>query len=264
MSVVIASGQVVIAGVRYTYPGATIVIGDADPLLPRFDTIVVADDLTGGTLQGTPDEAPFPLSPQSDQVGIAQLFIPAADTAISGGQIVDKRIFVPDPTAATSWTRISATTDLSRTQQGTRTMDSVLAISLQPNTKYRVRGHVVWSQPTGGSSGLQWGIAGPLVPTVVMGTTASWDPAFGGSQATVLPIMGGTLLPASPVPTYNAVMSYPRLGQFSGSGVGTTKFDIIVQNAANAGSFGVSWGQSVASANPIVRLAGSYIEYEVV
>jgi hypothetical protein len=261
MTVEVESGQVVIDGVRYNVSAQTAAIPDADPLLPRFDSLVVDIAGVAGVLPGTPDAAPFPREAEVDQVYIAQIFIPEATTAIESEQVVDKRITVPDPIANLGWNRISASVDLQRSQQGTKTMDSVLAFPVAANTKYRVRGNVAWLQAVGGSQGMQWGIAGPLVPTLVIGVCSVWDIAFGGSQGITLPVMTGT----SPVPTYNGTMSYPRLGSFSGADQkGTAAFEIIIQNGVNAGSFGVAWGQGVANANPITRLAGSYIEYEVV
>jgi hypothetical protein len=256
MTVEVASGQVVIAGVRYDISADTVAIVDADPLLPRFDTVVVADDQLAGVLSGTPDAAPFPPSPASDQVGVAQVFVPAGATAVSNGQIVDKRILVADPVAATGWSRLSASTDLVRSNQATRTFDSVLSFAAQANTKYRVRAQVAWVAAVGSLNNLSWGIAGPLSPDFIVGTGVNWYPAYGQTAQT----MGiGTA-------QYNVAIGVgPNVAGSPGTNTyGVATFDLIFWNGANAGTFGVAWGQQIASAPTMTRKAGSYLEYEIV
>lgn len=259
MTVELATGQVNIDGVRYDVVADTLAVPDADLLLPRFDTVVIGDDTLGGILQGIADAAPYPPSPAADQVGLAQLFVPAAGTAIATENIVDKRVPVPDPTAATSWTRLSATTDLVRSQQGTRTFDTVLAFAAQANTKYRVRGAVTFLIANGSSNTLSVGVHGPLVPTFFAGHVTYHYIALGGQGA----VTGIPLVTTSGF-GYNAPFGGVS-SAFSGTAYAPYySFEFIIQNGANAGTVGIAWGQAVANALTVTRMAGSYLEYEVV
>lgn len=253
MTAELASGQVVIAGVRYDVAGQTVTFPDADPLLPRFDMVVVADDGLAGVVLGTADAAPFAPNPPVDTTAIAAVFLPAADTAISNEQMTDKRVNVSDPQAAVGWNRVSASTDLARSQQGTRTFDSALTFAASANVNYRVRGMVAWTMAVGSSHTLSRGINGPASPSFFQGQVGIAVSNLSSGQIISLTATNYT--------TFYQQTSAP----FSGAAFAVVDtFDFVIQNGSTAGTLGMSWGQSVASALVTTRKAGSYIEYEVV
>ena len=94
MTVAVASGFVIVAGVVAAVTGANATIGAADGSNPRFDLITINNSGTIATTAGTASSNPvFPAIPASSIV-LASIYAPATDTAIETNQITDKRVFV--------------------------------------------------------------------------------------------------------------------------------------------------------------------------
>ena len=100
MTVAVASGVVIVAGVRAAVTGANSTIGTADTTNPRFDLITVNSSGTIATTAGTAAAIPeFPAIP-ANSVVIAAVFVAASDTTISSSNIVDKRAILLNGCAA--------------------------------------------------------------------------------------------------------------------------------------------------------------------
>lgn len=104
MSVVVAAGEVAVAGVTRAVAGGTVTITAAHASNPRFD-LILANGTTGAVSAQAGVPAPvgtgltgpvFPAIP-GGSVALAAVYIPPADTAIQANQIVDKRVMLADP-----------------------------------------------------------------------------------------------------------------------------------------------------------------------
>tara|TARA_Y100000310_G_scaffold250871_1_gene257234 strand:- start:1028 stop:2653 length:1626 start_codon:yes stop_codon:yes gene_type:complete len=94
LTVAVASGTVIVNGVRANVSGANAAIGTADTSNPRFDLITVNNSGTIATTAGTAAAIPeFPSIP-ANSVVLAAVLVPASDTAIQTAEIVDKRIIL--------------------------------------------------------------------------------------------------------------------------------------------------------------------------
>lgn len=92
MTVAVAAGTVLVAGVLKTVSSGNVTISAADGTNPRFDLVVAdstgAKQRRGGTAAANPV---FP-APSAGDVVLAAVYVPASDTTINSNQIVDKRI----------------------------------------------------------------------------------------------------------------------------------------------------------------------------
>jgi hypothetical protein len=253
----VSVGQVVVDGGLVEVAGQTVGHDVADALLPRFDLVVAYDDGTCASLAGTPDAAPLPPLPDTDSIALAQVFIPAADTAIEDEQIRDKRVFVPSPIAASEWITLSCAANLARANTAVQTADPVMQFTMSASGKYRVRGHVAFLLGSRTSSaGIGVAFSGPASPTFVGGQTLAHMAA--PTQTIGQPAGSSSLF---------AFAGYPNWSGFDLGGANYRvlfQFDFIIQNGVNTGAFAFVWGPKAAGTSPDTRLAGSYMEYQVV
>lgn len=251
MSVVVASGSVVIARVVHSVSGGTVALSAADATNPRFDLIYADDAGAVHVRTGTPAVSPTYASPDDDEVGLAMVYVPATDTAVQNAQIVDKRVFVETPASAAGWTTISAAGDRTRSNTSALAADDDLHFTLGANTKYRIRAVLFGSaKGTGSNSGVKIGFTGPASPTQV----------FARSHKMTL-----TQFAAETVVGYDAYdTTGVTLGLNQADWDWVFSFDAVVHNGSNATpDFSITWAQSVAVAENTVRRAGSWLEYAV-
>lgn len=91
MTVAVAAGSVLSAGVSATVTSGNVTITTAHSTLPRFDLVVVSSAGVKSAVAGTAAASPvYPAIPAGSIV-LAAVYVPAADTTIASGQIVDKR-----------------------------------------------------------------------------------------------------------------------------------------------------------------------------
>ena len=257
MSVAVASGRAKFNGVAVDFSADSVAITAADGTNPRWDLIVVDDN---GDLQlytGTAAASPVPQDPATislgTEVGLALVYVPANDTAITNSQISDRRITVAEPLGATQWNTLSVAADETRTSTTVMSASSALQFAMLANTKYRVRSHVVFYPPTS-SGGYKYGWQFPASPTratLFTATVANPDSLPNGSQ------------------TNWGSVRVQRATDTTGFGSAATQSYIhllmegIIENGSNAGTFALAWAQSTSSATASLLLAGSYLEYEV-
>ena len=102
LSVAVTAGVCYSQGLRYPVAAnAALMLAAADLTNPRIDMIVVT---TAGVLavrQGVPvafttTTTPKPLNLSVGDVPLAQVFVAALDTALAAGDVVDKRLMLPN------------------------------------------------------------------------------------------------------------------------------------------------------------------------
>lgn len=92
MTVAVASGSVRTNSVVKAVTGANATIAAADATNPRFDLIVIDSAGAIAVRAGTAAAAPKPPAKTANDVVLAVVYVPAADTAIDANQIVDLRV----------------------------------------------------------------------------------------------------------------------------------------------------------------------------
>lgn len=91
MTVAVAAGSVVAAGVVRAVAGANGTITTADATNPRFDLVVINAAGAIAVRAGAPAAAPKPPARTAGDVVLAVVYVPAADTTIASNQITDLR-----------------------------------------------------------------------------------------------------------------------------------------------------------------------------
>lgn len=97
MTVAVASGVVKIDGLDTIVAADDVTIAAADLSFDRIDLIVVDGDGILADVTGAAASSPEQPDLPDDTVALAQVYVPAGDTAIGGTQIYDRRISVPGP-----------------------------------------------------------------------------------------------------------------------------------------------------------------------
>lgn len=92
MTPAVAKGAVLSNRVMFAVAGADVTIGAADGSNPRIDLIVVNSSGALAVRAGTAAAAPKPPERSTNDVVIAQVYIPASDTTIATTQIKDRRV----------------------------------------------------------------------------------------------------------------------------------------------------------------------------
>lgn len=93
MTVAVAAGTVLSNGALFSVTAGNVTIGAADANLPRLDLVVANSAGTKAVRAGTAAAAPKPPARTANDVVLAVVYVPAADTAINSNQIVDLRVF---------------------------------------------------------------------------------------------------------------------------------------------------------------------------
>lgn len=97
MTVAVAAGTVLVAGVLASVAAGNLTIGAADATNPRFDLIAVDSAGAKSVVAGAANaNANYPVIP-AGRVVLAAVYVPAADTTINANQITDKRVVVLQP-----------------------------------------------------------------------------------------------------------------------------------------------------------------------
>lgn len=93
MTPAVAKGAVLSNGTLFAVAAADVTITAADATNPRIDLIVVTNAGALAVRAGTPAAAPKPPARSANDVVIAQVYVPANDTAIATSQCIDRRVF---------------------------------------------------------------------------------------------------------------------------------------------------------------------------
>jgi hypothetical protein len=98
MTVAVALGTVMVADVPAAVTAGNVTITTAHATLPRKDLIVVSNAGVKSATAGTAATQPLKPAIPANSVVIAEVYVPAADTAINTNQITDKRVIITNPT----------------------------------------------------------------------------------------------------------------------------------------------------------------------
>lgn len=94
----IQSGAVRFANAPVTVAGNTATVTTAHATDPRYDLVIVDGTGVASIVTGTAASSPaFPTFNSETQVVLAAVYVPAAATALTSANLVDKRWVVPDP-----------------------------------------------------------------------------------------------------------------------------------------------------------------------
>lgn len=103
MVVTIAAGVIIVAGKEVTVAAGDVTVTTAHATLNRYDLVTVNSSGTKAVTAGTAASNPvFPAVP-AGSVCLYAVWVPAADTAITSGQLVDKRVFIVRDTDALAY-----------------------------------------------------------------------------------------------------------------------------------------------------------------
>ena len=250
MAVDVAAGLTKLAGAQITVAGNAVAITAAHGTYARLDVIYVDDLGVADVATGTAAPAPVPEALPADCIGIAFVYVPAADAAVGAAQITDKRVFVQAPLGESQWTTVSKAADETRSNTAVLAADTDLIITMAANTKYRIRGLVMAECLA--ASDFKFGITGPASPTRIRLT----------SERGLIPAAGGSVS----APTWAGYVAYDTTGlsiSSTGNFTGFVRIEGVITNGANPGDLSFTWGQNVAVAENTTVLAGSFLEYEV-
>lgn len=92
MTPAVAKGAVLSNGALFAVAAADVTIGTADATNPRIDLIVVNSSGALAVRAGTAAVSPKPPARTANDVVLAFVYVPANDTSIGAGQIIDKRV----------------------------------------------------------------------------------------------------------------------------------------------------------------------------
>lgn len=241
-TVAVASGTVVVAGVAVVVSSGNVTMTAAHATLPRFDLITVNNAGTKAYTPGTAASNPVPPAVPANSVALAQIYVPANDNVINSTQIIDKRVIVPTPVSTGGWTTVQKSADTTRSNTVTLTDDPTLTFVVAVNKTYRIRGVARWSSLL--ASDFQYAFNGPASPTRLLircvdfsATTGAETPHFDNAYGSAHPV--------------NSTANQENL----------VKWDAVLTNGANAGSFAFQWAQSTAVVENTIVRAGSYLEW---
>jgi hypothetical protein len=224
----------VAAGVIY-WLNAEVTVTAANATNPRIDLVVVSSTGVKSVIAGTPAAIPVPAPPSTvaTSIVLAQVFVPANDTAIGATQIRDRRIIVQVPSVLGATTMVRKTADESVTSSTTLQNDNHLLFAVTSNGRWAVKFVLMMTQPT---------------------TNNSMAVNFTAPSGTVWRLDAGTQKSVSDGP--NTALSF-SISQspiiFIVEGVVTT--------VGTSGTFQLQWAQGSASANAMSMLTNSYLEY---
>jgi len=97
MTVAVALGTVMVSDAPATVSAGNVTITTAHATLPRKDLIVVSNAGVKSATAGTAASQPLKPAIPANSVVIAEVYVPAADTAINTNQITDKRVLLTNP-----------------------------------------------------------------------------------------------------------------------------------------------------------------------
>ena len=224
MTVHVAAGAVVREGILIAVSAANPAISAAHATLPRIDVVNVNNSGTLIVTAGTPAASPEP--PTIPQVGninnivLAFVYVPAADTAIGSTQIIDKRSIVSGPT----YGYVSVQQDI--TSAGFVDITNC-TFPIAANEAYRAEWYIPYQTSTT-AMGVLFGVNGPSSPTRISFATAK-QTTVNTAGATTLFTFGHLIAYDTPVPNATSEPAQAADLVYEGKGV--------IVNGANAGTF---------------------------
>jgi len=97
MTVAVAVGTALVADAAVAVAAGNVTITTAHATLPRKDIVVVSNAGAKSVTAGTAAAQPLKPAIPANSVVLAEVYVPAADTAINANQITDKRVLLTIP-----------------------------------------------------------------------------------------------------------------------------------------------------------------------
>lgn len=180
--------------------------------------------------------------------GAANITTVAGDTfTVISDASGNARVISYQPTSSFSRTIIKST-DETIQSDNTPSTDAALQFTMAANTKYIIELDVRWL--SGSTPDIKWTLAGPASPTIASWIVTSNSPGGGNIQYAT----GGGTYPTNQTVNGDASTTIP----------GLIYYKLVVQNGANAGTWGFQWSQNTSTASDTTVLAGSSLTYRVV
>jgi hypothetical protein len=248
LTLAVASGFVVSAGIKKTVASGNVAIAAADGANPRVDLVYA--DANGAKAVRTGVAAANPKAPalNAGESLLAMVYVPAGDTAIADNQITDKRVFVSQHGSDQHVNVVSGPTFVRKAAD--ETVNNSAALQNDDHLKLAMLANEVWTfelflrvtfpSTTCGFSvdfTAPAGASGFYVEAVIRGD--------GTNQATFRD--GPTLGTRGEVPAAITIADH------------FVKITGVVVNGANAGDFQFRWCQASAEANNLKVLANSWM-----
>ena len=100
MTVAVAAGTIRYAGSEAAVTSGNVTITAAHATLPRKDIVIVSNAGVKSVTAGTAATQPLKPAIPANSLVLAEVYVPAADTAINTNQITDKRVVLPSSSAS--------------------------------------------------------------------------------------------------------------------------------------------------------------------
>lgn len=238
MTLAVAAGVIYAANAEVTVTGGNVTITTAHATWPRIDIVVVSSSGVKSVVAGSAAEFPLEPATPAGSVMLAQVYVPATDTAIGATQIRDRRITLQIPAVIGASTVVRKTADEPVTSSTVLHDDAQLLFAMTSNGRWTFHIHLFGQSAAG--TALKINFSAPA--------GAVWRLMASSSGSTVSSSSDGVandIVPAgSPATGANSIV-----------------IDGVVTTAATAGNFQVRWAQNVSSGTALKILANSYLEY---
>ena len=176
MTVAVASGTISILGVNAAVAAGNVAIGAAHATLPRKDIVIVNTSGVKAVTQGTAAAQPLKPPIPGSTVVLAEVYVPAADTAISSTQITDKRVIVQAATSTQMHliARKTADQSVSSATTGETLVNATdLTMPLGANEVWVFKWLLLMVENSGGAADIQIGHTCPAGATGVIQAASS-------------------------------------------------------------------------------------------
>jgi hypothetical protein len=138
------------------------------------------------------------------------------------------------------------TSDLTRTNNNTRSNDTQLVLNLSPNSVYQVHGLIIWGGSAAGDISLAF--------SAPSGATGWWS--------TVAPATSVAADPTSVRIPANTITQFRTYGWFDNGSPNASLITAVVVTGATGGTYAVSWAQNAADATGTTVYANSFLSAE--
>lgn len=238
MTLAVASGIIYWLNAEVVVGAGNVTITAANATNDRIDLVVANSSGVKSVVAGTPAAIPVEPALPALSIALAQVYVPANDTAIGPTQVKDRRIIVTIPAVAGASTLVRKTADESVVSSTALQDDDHLFFAMAPNTGYQVKAVLLGQSAAGTAMSIGFSVpAGGIwrmgMSTVGVTSTFSSDGNSGPFSTAGLPATGAN----------------------------TILFEGVVSAAGTAGNFRVRWAQNVSSATALKVLLNSYLEY---
>lgn len=240
MTLAVAAGVIYWLNAEVTVTAGNVTITTANATNDRIDLVVASSTGVKSVVAGTAAVTPTQPALPANSVALAQVYVPAADTAIGSTQIKDRRIVITVPSVIGATTIVRKTADEAVTSSTVLQNDNHLLFAAGANTTYSVTFMVMATSAAG--TAIKFNFYGPA--------GVVWRANFISRAANVQASSSDGA----------ATADFSTVG-LQTTGAELCEMHLVVATVATAGNFGLSWAQVTSSATALRVLTNSYVEY---